>query len=279
MPWNVPRKYFDMHPLQDIELPPHLSNDLDDVPPAGVSLATRSGDHARIVEAGRWKDAVQGYLAAISYCDAMVGGLLDAFEKSSHRDNTIICFWSDHGWSLGEKEHWRKFALWDEPTRTPFIWVVPGLTKPNQACTRPVDLMSIYPTLCDLAGIEVPGHVQGRSIRSLLTDPKSSWDQPAITTYQYMNHAIRTEDWRYIQYRDGGEELYGERADPNEWTNLANKPEYASRKAELARWLPKVNHADIGGAKGLGAEEETSPKPRRARTGAGGKKPNQQENN
>ena len=279
MPWNVPRKYFDMHPLKDIELPPHLSNDLDDVPAAGVTLATRSGDHARIVQAGRWKDAVQGYLAAVSYCDAMVGRLLDAFEKSSHRDNTIICFWSDHGWSLGEKEHWRKFALWEEPTRTPFIWVVPGLTKPNQPCHRPVDLMSIYPTLCDLSGIEVPGHVQGRSIRSLLADPKSTWEQPAITTYQYMNHAIRTEDWRYIKYRDGGEELYDERADPNEWTNLADKPGLASRKAELSRWLPKVNHADIGGAKGLGAEEETTPNPRRARTGAGGKKPNQQQNN
>jgi len=261
MPWNVPRKYYERHPLKDIQLPPHLDNDLEDVPAAGVKMAKRSGDHARILAAGRWKEAVQGYLAAISYCDAMVGRLLDAFEKSADRDNTIICFWSDHGWSLGEKEHWRKFALWEEPTRAPFIWVVPGLTKPNQACDRTVDYMSIYPTLCELCGIEVPGHVQGRSFRPLLADPKSAWEQPAITTYLYQNHTIRAEGWRYIRYKDGGEELYDERGDPNEWTNLAQQPEFAAKKAELAKWLPKVNHADIGGAKGLGAEEGMPPEP------------------
>ena len=255
LPWNVPRKYFEMHPLKDIELPPHLDNDLDDLPPAGVKMARRSGDHANILASGRWKAAVQGYLAAISYSDAMVGRLLAAVEKSACRDNTIICFWSDHGWSLGEKEHWRKFALWEEPTRSPFIWVVPGLTKSNQACDRTVDYMSIYPTLCDLCGIEVPGHVQGRSIHSLLANPKSPWDQPAMTTYLYMNHTIRAEGWRYIRYLDGGEELYDERSDPNEWSNLANKPEFSTKKAELAKWLPKVNHADIGGNRNQGAEE------------------------
>ena len=255
LPWNVPRKYFDLHPLKDIELPPHLDNDLADVPAEGVKLARRSGDHARILASGRWKEAVQGYLAAISYADAMVGRLLDAFEKSPYRDNTIICFWSDHGWSLGEKEHWRKFALWEEPTRAPFIWVVPGLTKANSPCDRPVDYMSIYPTLCDLCGIPTPAHVQGRSFRSLLAAPQSRWDQPAITTYLYMNHTIRADGWRYIRYRDGGEELYNEAQDPNEWKNLAGQPEFAAKKAELARWLPTTNHPDIGGRRGQGAEE------------------------
>ena len=154
-----------------------------------------------------------------------------------------------------------KLALDGSTTRAPFIWVVPGLTKPNQACDRTVDYMSIYPTLCDLCGIEVPGHVQGRRFRSLLADSKSAWDQPAITTYLYRNHTIRAEGWRYIRYEDGGEELYDERDDPNEWKNLANKPEFAARKAELAKWLPKVNQADIGGAKGLGAEEGIPPEP------------------
>lgn len=270
LPWNVPRKYFDLHPIKNIELPPHLDNDLNDVPPAGVKMAKRLGDHANILAAGRWKEAVQGYLAAISYCDAMVGRLLDAFDKSAYRDNTIICFWSDHGWSLGEKEHWRKFALWEEPTRAPFIWVVPGLTTPNQACDRTVDYMSIYPTLCELAGIEVPGHVQGRSIRSLLANPKAAWDQPAITTYLYMNHTIRAEGWRYIRYHDGGEELYDERGDPNEWSNLANEPKFAAQKAELAKWLPTVNHADIGSAKDLGQEEGIPAEPGRLPNGKQG---------
>ncbi len=113
MPWNVPRKYFDLHPLESIELPPTKADDLADVPPAGVQMAKRLGDHRAIVESGRWKEAVQAYLAAISYADAMIGRLIDALDASSHRDSTIIVFWGDHGWHLGEKEHWRKFALWE----------------------------------------------------------------------------------------------------------------------------------------------------------------------
>ena len=223
LPWNVPRKYFDLHPLDKIELPPHREDDLKDVPPAGVRMAKPDGDHARIIASGRWKEAVQGYLAAISYCDAMIGRLLDAFDKSPYRDNTLICFWGDHGWHLGEKEHWRKFALWEEATRAPFIWVVPGLTKANARCDRAVDFMSIYPTLTDLCGIPTPAHVQGQSLRALLADPTARWDEPAVTTYKYMNHAVRTEDYRYIRYADGGEEFYDERQDPYEWTNLVSR--------------------------------------------------------
>ena len=262
MPWNVPRNYYDMHPLDKIELPPYREDDLDDLPPAGVRMAKPEGDHAEILKSGRWKDAIQGYLAAISYCDAMVGRLLDAFDKSAYATNTIICFWSDHGWHLGEKQHWRKFALWEEATRSPFIWVVPGLTKPNERCDRTVDFMSIYPTLTDLCGIPTPKHVQGESIRPLLKNPSAAWDKPAITTYKFMNHAVRTEGWRLIRYADSGEEFYDEGKDPYEWTNLATKPESTAKKDELSRWLPKENKPDIGGQKGAGAEEGMT-KPRR----------------
>ena len=89
-------------------------------------MARPEGDHAAMLKSGRWKEAVQAYLAAIAYCDAQIGRLLDAYDKSPHKDNTIIVFWGDHGWHLGEKEHWRKFALWEEATRMPYIWVVPG---------------------------------------------------------------------------------------------------------------------------------------------------------
>ena len=254
MPWNVPRKYYDLHPLDKIQLPPHMAEDLADIPPAGVRMARPDGDHAAIVASGRWKDAVQGYLAAISYCDAMLGRLLDAFDQSAYRENTIICFWSDHGWHLGEKDHWRKFALWEEATRAPLVWIVPGLTKPGSLCERTVDFMTIYPTLCDLAGIPTPKHVQGESIRRLLADPKAPWDQPALTTYRYRNHAVRSENWRYIRYADGGDELYDESKDPNEWTNLAQRSEFAERRAELSKYLPKENHPDIGGRSGKDAE-------------------------
>jgi iduronate 2-sulfatase len=241
MPWNVPRKYYDLHPLDQIELPPHLDNDLDDLPAAGLRMARPGGDHRRILEAHRWKDAVQGYLAAISYADAMIGRLMKAFDRSPYRDDTIICFWCDHGWHLGEKKHWRKFALWEEATRSPLIWIVPGLTRPNSVCQRSVDFMTIYPTLTDLCGIPTPAHVEGESIRALLENPQSAWDKPALTTYQFGNHAVRTETWRYIQYRGGGEELYDETKDPNEWTNLAGDSQYESLKADLRRWFPKVN--------------------------------------
>jgi len=250
MPWNVPRKYYDMHPLDQIKLPPYLETDLDDIPPAGVGMAHPETDHAKILASGRWKEAIQSYLAAISYSDAMIGRLMDAFDKSEYRDNTIIVFWSDHGWHLGEKHHWRKFALWEESTRSPMIWIVPGLTKPNVACERPVDFMSIYPTLTDLCGIPTPKHVEGQSLRTLLGEPKSTWDQPAVTTYRFKNHAVRTDEWRYIRYANGDEELYDETKDPNEWTNLAALPDYSARKAELAKHLPTRDHADIGGNQG-----------------------------
>jgi arylsulfatase A-like enzyme len=241
MPFAVPKKYFDMFPLETIQLPPHRDDDLDDVPAAGVKMAKPQGDHAAIVKSGRWKEAVQAYLATIAFCDAQVGRLVDALQKSAYRDNTIICFWGDHGWHLGEKLHWRKFALWEEAARTVFIWSAPGVTKPGGVCERPVDFMSIYPTLCDLAGIPIPAHVEGVSIRPLLANPQAKWDRAAVTTFHKDNHSIRSETWRYIRYADGGEELYNHDNDPYEWTNLAKDPQYAAVKADLARWAPKVN--------------------------------------
>ena len=153
MPWNVPQKYYDMHPLADIQLPPTKKDDLLDIPPSGVKMAKPTGDHAAVLASGRWKEAVQAYLAAISYLDGQIGRVLDAYDKSPAKDNTIIVFWGDHGWHLGEKEHWRKFALWEEATRAPFMWVVPGVTKPGGICKSPVDFMSVYPTLCDLTAL------------------------------------------------------------------------------------------------------------------------------
>ncbi len=195
-----------------------------------------------MLKSGRWKEAVQAYLAAIAYTDMNVGRMLDALDKSPYRDNTIIVFWGDHGWHLGEKEHWRKFALWEEATRAPFIWVAPGVTKSNGVCGRTVDFMSIYPTLCDLCGLPTPKHVEGASIKSLLADPKSAWHRAALTTHGFQNHAVRTEKYRYIRYADGSEELYDETKDPYEWTNLAGKAEYAQVTADLAKlFLPKVN--------------------------------------
>src|SRR5262245_9236210 len=262
MAWDVPKKYYDMYPLDKIQLPKVLETDLDDIPLAGKRMAKPEGDHADILASGRWKEAVQGYLAAITFCDAMVGRLLDGFDKSPYKDNTIVMLWSDHGWHLGEKQHWRKFALWEESTRAPFLVAAPGITKPGTTCDRTIDYMSIYPTLCDLAGIPTPKHCEGTSIKKLLENPKAAWELPAITTHGYQNHTVRTEKYRYIRYADGGEELYDEVADPLEWKNLAADSNHAGVKKDLAQWFPKTN-VSTPGAAGKAAEATDAQKAER----------------
>lgn len=247
MPWNVPQKWYDKFPAAEIKLPPYKEDDLADIPPAGVAMAKPEGDHKDILDSGRWKEAIQGYLAAIAYTDMNIGRLLDAYDKSPHKDNTIIVFWCDHGWHLGEKHHWRKFALWEEATRAPLLWVVPGLTKPGSICERTVDFMSIYPTLMDVCGLPRPAHLEGPSIKPLLADATAAWDQPAMTTYKFNNHAVRNEGWRHIRYANGDEELYNEATDPNEWANLAKDPQYNDTKAKLAAFMPKTNQQPVGG--------------------------------
>ncbi|HTK78579.1 MAG TPA: sulfatase-like hydrolase/transferase, partial [Gemmataceae bacterium] len=198
------------------------------------------------------------------YADMNVGRLIDALDKSAYRDNTIVVFWGDHGWHLGEKLHWRKFTLWEEATRARMVWVVPGVTRAGGVCERTVDFMSIYPTLTDLCGLTTPKHVEGVSIRPLLADPAAAWDKPARTTYQFNNHAVRTADWRYIRYHDVGEELYDERKDALEWTNLAARPELASVKAELAKAMPTKNTPEMErAAPATAPSNPTSPAERR----------------
>jgi arylsulfatase A-like enzyme len=244
-PWDVPKKYFDRFPLESIQLPEVLTNDLADVPPQGKAFANPGGVHANILRLGLWKDRVRAYLAAICYADAQIGRLLDALDKSPYRDNTIIVFVGDNGWHLGQKEHWGKVTLWNEATRVPMIWVAPQVAKAGAQCEQAVDLMSIYPTLCELAGIPVPKHVEGVSIKPLLANPAAPWTLPALCTMYKENHTLVTADWRYIHYADGTEELYNERTDPREWTNVAAKPEYADVKKQLAKYLPATNAAPV----------------------------------
>ncbi len=241
LPWYAPQKYFDMYPLEEIALPKVIEDDLDDVPPLGVRMARPEGDHARVTATNNWKKAVQGYLASITYADHQIGRVLDALEASPYADNTLIVLWSDHGWHLGEKEHWRKFALWEEATRVTLLFDVPGLTKADTVCPRTVSLLDLYPTLADLCGLPVGAHLEGRSLRPLLADPEADWDRPVITTHGRNNHAVRSEQYRYIRYEDGTEELYDPRRDPMEWTNLAGDSQYDEVKRELARWLPRKN--------------------------------------
>ena len=244
MPWQVPQKYYDLYPLDQIKLPDVPADDLKDVPPAGVRIARPQGDHANVLRTDQWKQAVQGYLASISFADAQIGRLLDALDASPHRDQTVVVLWGDHGWHLGEKHHWRKFALWEEATRNPLFVVAPGVTKPGTRCDRTVSLMDLYPTLSDLCGLPAPQRQEGVSLRLLLENPSAPWDRPALTTHGRGSHAVRSERFRYICYADGSEELYDHDADPMEWTNLANDPKYVGAKKELAKWLPEKDAPD-----------------------------------
>ena len=136
LPWYAPRKYFDMYPLDRITLPNVKEDDLDDVPAPARRMARPQGDHAKVTEHKQWRQAVQGYLASISFVDDCVGRVLDALDSSRYRDSTVVVLWSDHGWHLGEKLHWRKFALWEEATHNVMAVIVPGMT-PRAAAVNP----------------------------------------------------------------------------------------------------------------------------------------------
>jgi arylsulfatase A-like enzyme len=251
LPWYTPQKYFDMYPLDRIALPVVKEDDLDDVPAEGRRLALRSGDHKKVSDHQQWKKGVQAYLASISFADACVGRVLDALDQSAYAKNTIVVLWSDHGWHLGEKLHWRKFALWEEATRNVFAIAAPGVTKPSTTCARTVSSMDLYPTLIELCGLAPKKELEGVSLTPLLKNPGAKWDRPALTTYERGNHTVRSERWRYIRYHDGGEELYDHDKDEMEWTNLAAKPELSKVKQELAKWLPETDAPDSPKRRGV----------------------------
>ncbi|RDV29351.1 iduronate-2-sulfatase [Alteromonas aestuariivivens] len=254
LPWHVPKKYFDMYPLESIELPPYLEDDLDDLPypPSNAS------EHDMVLEQDGWKQAIRGYLAAITYADVQVGRILDALFNGPNKDNTIVVLWGDHGWHLGEKHRWRKFALWEESTRTPYIWYVPGVTQANSSTQTAVDLQSLWPTLSELTGKAAPDFVEGHSIVDLMKTPDKEWRIPAITTQGYNNHAVRYGPYRYIRYDKGGEEFYDHSSDPYEWHNLAGSAEQRPQMDEFRAWLPQVNRQNEEGQSLFGGEQRYS---------------------
>jgi choline-sulfatase len=241
IPLFAPQNYFDLYPESKVKLPESPEDDLDDVPAIGRQLAAaRREELNRMVREGKYRDAVRAYLACISFADAMIGRLLAALDRSPYAKNTAVVFFSDNGWHLGEKKHWHKSTLWQRSTHVPLIIRAPGARAAGRARTQPVSLLDLYPTMVDLCGLPKKTDLDGESLVALLHDPGAK-RKPAVATYLPGNHTVRTERWRYIRYRDGGEELYDCLADPNEYRNLASDPRHDGLKKELAAWMPKTS--------------------------------------
>jgi len=242
VPLYVPQKWFDLHPLDSIKTMPYLADDLKDVPPVALKIndlpMMPTTDWA--IESGEWSKIIQAYLACISFVDYEIGRLLDALESSAYADNTVIVLWSDHGYRLGEKSTFAKHALWDAATNAPLLFAAPNLPK-GKVIDKPVEMLSIYPTLLELCGLPVYERNEGRSLVPLMQGKEEAAPYVAITTFGMNNHAVKSERFRYIQYEDGGEELYDHNNDPNEFTNQATHPDYAEEIAVLKAFLPKTN--------------------------------------
>lgn len=234
LPWHAPKRFFDLYDKNTVHLPPVKDDDLDDVPPIGREFALTPPDHELVTSRGVWRDAVQAYLACISYADHVVGEIVDALDRSPARDNTAIVLCGDNGFHLGEKLHWRKFALWEEATRVPLIVVPPG-GRAGRRIIEPVSLLDIFPTMLDLAGIGGIASTEATSLHNIAEAHTRA--QPVITTWKQGNHSLRDRRWRYTRYADGGEELYDHAADPYEWTNLAARREFNEVRAAFAAEL------------------------------------------
>ncbi|MFZ5829497.1 MAG: sulfatase [Planctomycetota bacterium] len=239
-PNYAPQKYFDLYDVDAIKLPPYKEDDLDDLPPKIREQMRRgSSNHAELEKLGAVKQAIRGYLAAVSYGDAMLGRVLDALERSPYKDNTILVVWSDHGFHHGEKGRWGKHTLWERTSHVPFIWAGRGVAR-GARVDATVSLIDMYPTFVDLCSLPTADGLEGVSLAHVLRDPASAVDRNVLLPHMEPGaYAVINRDWRYIRYADGAEELYDARKDPNEWMNLAGDEQNAAVKAQLRASAPK----------------------------------------
>ncbi|MDO8539529.1 MAG: sulfatase [Opitutaceae bacterium] len=250
VPFVAPKKYFEPYlPYDKLPLPPKIEGDWDDIPKAGINYKTSANMQ---LDVRRQKKAIGGYYACVSFMDAQVGKVLEALRQSGQEDNTIVIFTSDHGYHLGEHDFWEKVSLRDESSKVPLIIRVPG--KKPAVCDSLVELLDLYPTLAQLAGLEVPARLQGRDISRMLDNPSHVVRETAFSVApSHKGFLLRDDRWAYLQYGEDaaqGIELFDVRADPKQYTNLATKPEFADvvkrMKAQLAAKLNAVRTNDLG---------------------------------
>lgn len=245
VPCFTPQKWFDLYSINQLVMPPIKEDDRLDTPGFSWYLHWKLPEPrlSVLVQRNEWRSLVRAYLASVSFADAMVGRVLDALDANGQSNRTVVVLWSDHGWHLGEKGITGKNSLWERSTRVPLIFAGPGIVRSGR-CDRPAELLDLYPTLVELCGLPAKSDIEGHSLVPLLSDPSCERRWPAITTHNPNNHAVRGQQWRYIRYADGSQELYDLASDPNEWRNLAGDPHFADIQREHANWLP-VHNADL----------------------------------
>jgi uncharacterized sulfatase len=256
-PYMAPKKYFDLYPLDKIDVP-KMPAGYEKTVPAPALFSTRPWPYFGVTHE-QARETKQGYYAAISFVDAQIGRVVDALDRLGLREKTVIVFWSDHGYSLGTHGLWMKQSCFEDSARVPLIIAGPGI-KAGTPSPRLVELIDVYPTLADLAGVTPPAKLPGTSLRPLLTKPDAEWNRPAFTQVErggYPGHSVRTPRWRYTEWDDGkqGVELYDHQNDPGEMKNLAEDQKHAATIAELKALVKKNWPERVTGGKAEGGKK------------------------
>ena len=252
VPCFATQKWFDLYPEESLTMPPMPRGDRDDTPDSSwfIHWDLPEPRTSWLEENNQLRNLVRSYLASISFVDSQVGRVLDALDATPYADNTIVILWSDHGYHLGEKAISGKNSLWERSTRVPLIIAGPGVHG-GRVCAQPAELLDIYPTLADLAGLPAPQGVEGLSLVPQIKDPLTVRERPAICSHNKGNHSVCDTRWRYIRYADGAEELYDRDVDPHEQHNLVvrDRSKYSDVIAKLAKWLPKEERSLAPGSR------------------------------